>query len=120
MFNKGPEPFLAFTTLLLQQSNCLNINMVTNKSKDLRVGQDQVRVCERRNVNFVVLLTRWDLVLPLAKYAATARGKTIPHGQKFLTFEPALQQWLFPIVFKNGVRNSHLGTGTEILACKRG
>ena len=30
-----------------------------------------------RNVNFVVLLTRGDLVLPLAKYAATARRKTI-------------------------------------------
>lgn len=26
-------------------------------------------------------------------------------GQKVLTFEPAWQQWLFPIVFKNGVRN---------------
>ena len=48
-----------------------------NQSKVLRVGRDLVRDRKRRNVNFVVLLTRGDLVLPLAKYAATARRKTI-------------------------------------------
>ena len=31
----------------------------------------------RLNVNFVVLLTCGDLVLPLAKYAATVRRRTI-------------------------------------------
>ena len=47
------------------------------QSKVLRVGRDQVRDRKRRNVNFVVLLTRGDLVLPLAKHAATAIRKTI-------------------------------------------